>query len=167
VPIVRQNTTVELDSKYRLDFAHLESKIAIELDGYAYHSSREQFTRDRQRYRELTRHGWRLLLFSGQEIVNDVARCVNEVRCEVVNAQFRRKEGGMNEATRRVITWILGVRGEQPLVEELPTAADVQGFICGHVRWCDGTPGPAIELEDIDFTTVDWDFVLKTMHAAL
>jgi hypothetical protein len=28
-------------------------------------------------------------------------------------------------------------------------------------------PGPAIELEDIDFTTVDWGFVLKVMHAAL
>jgi hypothetical protein len=31
----------------------------------------------------------------------------------------------------------------------------------------DSTPGPAIELEDIDWTTVDWNFVLKVMHAAL
>ena len=54
-----------------------------------------------------------------------------------------------------------------PLVEEFATADEVQSFVCGHVRWSDGTPGPAIELEDIDFTTVDWDFVLKVMHAAL
>ena len=53
------------------------------------------------------------------------------------------------------------------LVEELATAEDVQSFVCGHVRWSDGTPGPAIELEDIDWTIVDWNFVLKVMHAAL
>ena len=72
----------------------------------------------------------------------------------------------MNDATRRVTQWI-GVRCDTPLVEELATADDVQSFVCGHVRWSAGTPGPAIELEDIDFTTVDWHFVLKAMHAAL
>jgi hypothetical protein len=54
-----------------------------------------------------------------------------------------------------------------PLVEELATAEDMHSFVRGHVRWSDGTPGPAIELEDIDRTTVDWNFVLKAMHAAL
>ena len=73
----------------------------------------------------------------------------------------------MNDATRRVTQWIIGVRGEAPLVEELVTPDDVQSFVCGHVCWLDGTPGPTIELEDIDFTTVDWGFVLKVMHAAL
>jgi hypothetical protein len=66
-----------------------------------------------------------------------------------------------------VTQWIIDVRGEAPLVEELVTPDDVQSFVCGHVRWLDGMPGPAIELEDIDFTTVDWGFVLKVMHAAL
>jgi hypothetical protein len=73
----------------------------------------------------------------------------------------------MNDATRRVIRWVIDVRGVVPLVEELATAADVQSFVCGHVHWSDGTPGPAIELEDIDFTTVDWNFVLRAMHATL
>jgi len=73
----------------------------------------------------------------------------------------------MNDATRRVTQWIIGVRGEVPLVEELATAGDVQSFVRGHVRWSDGTPGPANELEDIDWTTVDWHFVLKLMHVAL
>ena len=59
----------------------------------------------------------------------------------------------MNDATRRVIQWIIGVRGEVPLVEELATAEDVQSFVCGHVRWSDDTPGPAVELEDIDLGT--------------
>lgn len=76
-------------------------------------------------------------------------------------------EKPMNDATRRVTQWIIGVRGEVPLVEELATANDVQSFVCGHGRWSDGEPGPAIELGDIDFSTVDWDFVLKAMHAVL
>jgi hypothetical protein len=76
-------------------------------------------------------------------------------------------EQTMTDATRRVTQWIIGIRGEVPLVEELATAEDVQSFVCGHVRWSDGTPGPAIELEDIDWTTVDWHFVLKMMHVAL
>ena len=54
-----------------------------------------------------------------------------------------------------------------PLVEELATAEDVQSFVRGHVPWVDGTPGPAIELEDIDWTAMDWHFVLKVMHAVL
>ena len=73
----------------------------------------------------------------------------------------------MNDATRRVIQWIIDVRGDVPLVEELATAEDVHSFVYGHVRWSDGTPGPAIELEDIDWATVDWHFVLRAMHAAL
>jgi hypothetical protein len=52
-------------------------------------------------------------------------------------------------------------------VEELATAEDVHNFVYGHVRGSDGTPGPAVELEDIDWITVDWHFVLKAMHAAL
>jgi hypothetical protein len=37
----------------------------------------------------------------------------------------------MTDATRRVTQWIIGVRGEVPLVEELATAEDVQSFVCG------------------------------------
>jgi len=80
---------------------------------------------------------------------------------------MRPNEQPMTDATRRVTRWIIGVRGEVPLVEELATAADVESFVRGHVRWVDGTPGPAIELEDIDWTIVDWPFVLQVMHTAL
>jgi hypothetical protein len=71
----------------------------------------------------------------------------------------------MTAATRRATQWIMGVRGEVPLVEAVATAEDVHSFVCRHVRWLlDGTPSPAIELEDIDWTMVDWHFVLKVMH---
>jgi len=73
----------------------------------------------------------------------------------------------MNDATRRVTHWLIGIRRDVPLVEDLATAEDVRSFVCGHVRWSDGTAGPAVELEDIDWTTVDWPFVLQVMHAVL
>ena len=73
----------------------------------------------------------------------------------------------MTDATRRVTQWIISIRREVPLAEALATAEDVQNFVRGHVRWVDGTPGPAVELEHIDWTTVDWNFVLKVMHAVL
>ena len=58
-----------------------------------------------------------------------------------------RNEQTITDATRRVTHWMIGIRGEVPLVEELATAEDVQSFVCGHVRWSDGTPGPAVECE--------------------
>ena len=73
----------------------------------------------------------------------------------------------MTDATRRVTQWSIGIRSAVPLVEELATAEDVQSFVRGHVRWGDGTPGPAVELEDVDWTTVDWHCVLQVMHAVL
>ena len=73
----------------------------------------------------------------------------------------------MNNATQRVTQWIIRITGEVPLVEDLATAEDVRSFVCGHIHWADGEPGPAVELEDIEVTTVDWAFVLKVMHAAL
>jgi hypothetical protein len=35
----------------------------------------------------------------------------------------------MNDATRRVTQWIIDIRGEVPLVEELATAEDVHSFV--------------------------------------
>lgn len=45
VPHLHLETQYRVDSTpYRLDFAYLPAKIAIELDGYEYHSDRDQFT---------------------------------------------------------------------------------------------------------------------------
>lgn len=67
-----------LDGKYRLDFALPAKKIGIELDGYAWHSDRETFTKDRARQRELELDGWRLIRFSGSEINADPDDCVRQ-----------------------------------------------------------------------------------------
>lgn len=67
-----------LDGKYRIDFADVERKIGIELDGHAYHSDKDQFEQDRVRQRELEGHGWRFIRFAGREVTKDVSRCVLE-----------------------------------------------------------------------------------------
>ncbi|WP_019065357.1 DUF559 domain-containing protein [Streptomyces prunicolor] len=66
------------NGRYRLDFALPAQKIGIELDGYAYHSSPEVFTRDRARQRELQLNGWRIISFSGTEINRDAGGCVRQ-----------------------------------------------------------------------------------------
>ncbi len=67
------------DTNYRIDFVHLSKKLAVELDGYEYHNSKERFTADRKRQRELESRGWRFIRFSGSEVVRDVGACFKEV----------------------------------------------------------------------------------------
>jgi very-short-patch-repair endonuclease len=64
--------------RYRLDFGIADRKFGIELDGYDFHSSPDQFTADRARQRALELDGWRIIRFTGREIHRDVTRCVTE-----------------------------------------------------------------------------------------
>jgi very-short-patch-repair endonuclease len=68
---------------YRLDFAYVPARIAIELDGYTHHSSHARFTQDRKRQRDLIRDGWRVLVFSGTEVFHQAERCVDEARATI------------------------------------------------------------------------------------
>jgi very-short-patch-repair endonuclease len=76
LPIVYQY--VVPGKSYRIDFAEPQLKVGIELDGYAFHSDKEAFTKDRQRQRELEMLGWRFVRFSGAEIYKDVAGCFGQ-----------------------------------------------------------------------------------------
>lgn len=65
--------------RYRLDFADLSRKLAIEADGFEFHTSKEQFTKDRQRQRDLELDGWRFIRFSGSEIHADADACAAQI----------------------------------------------------------------------------------------
>ena len=60
-----------------IDIAFREKRVAIEVDGWAYHHDIEQFRRDRLRRNELTVAGW---LVTWYELVNDPERFVASVR---------------------------------------------------------------------------------------
>ena len=51
-----------------IDFAHQGLRIAIEVDGRAYHSDRRSFERDRQRQNTLVVRGWLVLRFTWEQI---------------------------------------------------------------------------------------------------
>lgn len=68
---------------YRLDFAFTMPsvpllKMAIELDGYDYHSTQEQRNYDTTRDRVLLKAGWQVVRFTGSQINRDVEGCVRE-----------------------------------------------------------------------------------------
>lgn len=65
--------------KYRLDFAFPCKKIAIEVDGKAYHSSFEQVKNDYERDAYIKKFGWTIFRFSGSEVYNDSQHIVNKV----------------------------------------------------------------------------------------
>ncbi|MFN8015371.1 MAG: DUF559 domain-containing protein [Acidimicrobiia bacterium] len=59
--IVPQYEIICGTNRYRLDFAILSHKIAIEVDGFAYHSSISELERDHQRQNDIVSMGWRVV----------------------------------------------------------------------------------------------------------
>jgi predicted transcriptional regulator of viral defense system len=67
-PVAQYPVMIEGHVVARLDFAYPDLKIGIELDGYAFHSDREAFERDRRRLTELIILGWRILVFTRTQL---------------------------------------------------------------------------------------------------
>lgn len=63
---------------YRVDFGIPERRLAIELDGFEFHSSREQMAKDKKRQRDIESEGWRVCRFSGREVHHDPRACLYE-----------------------------------------------------------------------------------------
>lgn len=59
-----------------LDFAHLGLRIAIEVDGRAFHSDRRAFEHDRWRQNALTLGGWLVLRFTWEQIIERPAEVI-------------------------------------------------------------------------------------------
>lgn len=76
-----------LGGRYRLDFAHLQTKTAIEVDGFAYHSDRPAFERDRKRDRDLTEAGWKVIRFASQELMDHPDKCTEQAARMIQQAE--------------------------------------------------------------------------------
>ena len=63
-----------------VDVAFASYKLALEVDGWAYHSDVERFQRDRQRGNRLGHLGWTVLRFTWADVAYDGQRVVAEVR---------------------------------------------------------------------------------------
>jgi len=68
------------------------TQIAIELDSFAFHEkTKEQFEYEKKRDRDLSTAGWKIIRFSGSEIMRSVGKCVDEVK-EYLSEEIEGKE---------------------------------------------------------------------------
>lgn len=77
--------------RYRVDFAHVPTKTAIELDGFAFHSNADDIAHDRRRQREIESMGWNVIRFGGKEVHDDVHGCVMEANSRIFYRSAMRK----------------------------------------------------------------------------
>ena len=54
----------------RVDLCWPERRLVVEADGFAFHSDRRAYRRDRERLNELERLGWRVLRFTWEDVVH-------------------------------------------------------------------------------------------------
>lgn len=64
----------------RVDFAYPDVLLAIEADGYRFHSARSAWRQDRARRNALTSRGWRVLHVTWHDLTECPERIVSEVR---------------------------------------------------------------------------------------
>jgi very-short-patch-repair endonuclease len=69
---------------YKIDVAFPELKIALETDGWAFHSDPEAFRRDRQRQNYLILQGWQVLRFTWLDLVEYPERVISAIRSAIL-----------------------------------------------------------------------------------
>lgn len=74
----KPEVNVEIEGRQR-DFVWRKQRLAVEVDGYAYHSSREAMRRDRRRDRRLTAALWRPTRFTYEEVAFEPAATAAEL----------------------------------------------------------------------------------------
>jgi hypothetical protein len=70
--------TVGPEGEYRLDYALVETRVALEVDGYVWHFSPEHKRRDEGRRRRLVLDGWRPLVYTWVDVKQEPARMARE-----------------------------------------------------------------------------------------
>lgn len=70
-------------SEYRIDFAYPQERVAIEGDGFAFHSGREVFEQDRTRQNALVLAGWTVLRFTWRQICRHPEDVVAQIEAAI------------------------------------------------------------------------------------
>jgi very-short-patch-repair endonuclease len=65
---------------YKVDVAFPKQKVAIEVDGWAFHSDQEDFQIDRQRQNNIALLGWKMLRFTWLDLVEYPGRVIAEIK---------------------------------------------------------------------------------------
>jgi very-short-patch-repair endonuclease len=70
----------DAELRYRIDIAFPGARLAIEVDGWAWHSDAERFRADRSRHNALVNAGWRVLRFTWHDLTGQPDRVIAEIR---------------------------------------------------------------------------------------
>ncbi len=65
---------------YKIDVAFPKRKVAIEVDGFAFHSDAEDFHGDRKRQNAIALLGWQVLRFTWLDLVEYPQRVIAEIK---------------------------------------------------------------------------------------
>ena len=89
--------------RYRLDFALEDRYLAVEVDGFAYHSSPEQMAQDLRRRNALARDGWTVLVYSWRDVVEDPVRVGREITAtyRLLRPRYQGGHQGVDEGADR------------------------------------------------------------------
>lgn len=68
---------------YRVDVAFLRQKVAVEIDGFAFHSSSDDFHRDRLRQNDIALAGWQVLRFTWLDLTEYPERVIATLRSAI------------------------------------------------------------------------------------
>jgi very-short-patch-repair endonuclease len=79
-PPDRQVTVHTAGQQFRLDFAYVAQKIAVECDGFGTHGTRHAFEDDRRRQNLLVLAGWRVLRFTWRQVTGSPDWVAAQVR---------------------------------------------------------------------------------------
>ena len=74
-----QLNIVDRDGRWiaRVDFAWEALRVILECDGFEYHRDRDAYENDRRRWSALTRAGWRVVVVTWRDVVNDPAYLID------------------------------------------------------------------------------------------
>jgi very-short-patch-repair endonuclease/transposase len=68
---------------YKVDVAFPKQKVAIEVDGWAFHSDHEDFHKDRRRQNKIVQLGWKVLRFTWLDLTEYPERVIAEIRLAI------------------------------------------------------------------------------------
>lgn len=93
-------------SQYILDFAYLDNRLAIELDG-GYHNEKDQQYDDVARTKNLEQFGWRVLRFTNAEVFHDLESVISRIK-HAISIAATSPSGDCGAGRRLIRTGSLG-----------------------------------------------------------
>ena len=68
---------------YKVDAAFTDQRVAIEVDGFAFHTDEEVFQIDRQRQNAIALSGWQILRFTWLDLTEYPERVIASIRSAI------------------------------------------------------------------------------------